>query len=393
MFVKEEGKELATRLLEPRRFIQVVTGPRQVGKTTAVTQALETLNLPSRFLSADAVGSGPDWIRANWEQARQEMRLSQSGEFVLVIDEIQKIANWSEVVKAEWDADTRTRTNVKLVLLGSSRVLVSKGLSESLMGRFEEIRMSHWTYPEMQTAFGMSLPEFIYFGGYPGAASLIRHESRWRAYIQSAIVDAAINRDVLMDSPVGKPALLRRTFELAASYSGEILSLTKMLGELQDAGNTTTLAGYLTLLDDSGLVGGLQKYAHDTARKRASIPKFQVHNSALKSVILPDSFHTVQSNAALWGRYVESAVGAYLVSQAFRQRFEVLYWRDGALEVDFVLRMKGKLLALEVKTSSEAETAGMHVFAEKFAPDRSYLVGPSGMPLEDFFATDIFDML
>ena len=316
----------------------------------------------------------------------------------LVIDEIQKIANWSEVVKKEWDDDTFHDRNIKVLLLGSSRVLLEKGLSESLAGRFEEIRMSHWSYQEMKECFGFSLDQYMFYGGYPGAATLIGDEDRFSQYIQSAIIEATINKDILMDTPISKPALLppiskpallRQTFELGAAYSGELLSLNKMLGSLRDAGNTVTLAGYINLLDESGLLCGLQKFSVDMARRRASIPKLQVYNNALKMVYSPLTFEQAILNRKAWGRIFESGIGAYLVSQAFVHRFEVFYWRERDNEVDFVLRKKGSVVAIEVKSNAEKRTEGLDKFRKLFNPQAAFIVGDGGISAEDFLSMDM----
>lgn len=276
-----------------------------------------------------------------------------------------------------------------MLLLGSSRVLLEKGLSESLAGRFEEIRMSHWSYREMKEGFGLSLDRYLYYGGYPGAVSLIGDEDRFQQYIQSAIIEATINKDILMDTPISKPALLRQTFELGAAYSGELLSLNKMLGSLQDAGNTATLAGYINLLGESGLLCGLQKFSIDTARRKASIPKLQVYNNALKMVYSPLTFEQAILNRKAWGRIFESGIGAYLVSQAFIHRFEVFYWRERNDEVDFILRKKGAVVAIEVKSNAEKRTDGLDKFRQLFNPKVSFIVGDGGIGAEEFLSMDL----
>lgn len=375
---------------EPRKFIQVVIGPRQVGKSTVVKQVLQDLNMPYQLFSADNVpATNSAWVSNCWAAVRSLLANKGFESIILVIDEIQKIANWSEVVKKEWDDDTFHDRNIKVLLLGSSRVLLEKGLSESLGGRFEEIRMSHWSYSEMRDCFGFTLDQYIYYGGYPGSADLIREPDRWEQYIQSAIIEATINKDILMDTPIGKPALLRQTFELGASYSGELLSLTKMLGSLQDAGNTVTLAGYINLLDESGLLCGLQKYSIDAARQRGSIPKFQVYNNALKMVYSTRTFDQAIMDRAEWGRIYESAIGTWLVSQAFVHRFEVFYWRDRSDEVDFVLRKKGAVVAIEVKSNAEKNTKGLTTFKNKFQPNQAFIVGDGGIRAEDFLTMDV----
>lgn len=378
------------RLLEERKFIQVVMGPRQVGKSTVVKQVLKDIDIPYQFYSADNVpATNSAWISDCWSAVRSLKENKGWNDVILVIDEIQKIANWSEVVKKEWDNDTFHDYNIKVLLLGSSRVLLEKGLSESLAGRFEEIRMSHWSYLEMKDCFGLTLDQYIYFGGYPGAATLIDDEERFNHYIQSAIIEATINKDILMDTPISKPALLRQTFELGAAYSGELLSLNKMLGSLQDAGNTVTLTGYINLLKESGLLCGLQKYSIDNARRKASIPKLQVYNNALKTVYSPINFEQAIIDRKTWGRIFESNIGAYLVSQSFIHHFDVFYWRERDFEVDYVLRKNGILIAIEVKSNAEKRTEGLEKFRQLFNPKSAFIIGDGGISAEDFFTMDI----
>jgi len=393
MYTRKEFALLRQRLEEPRHFIQVVLGPRQIGKSTLVKQVLKSLAVPHLFFAADDVPtSQKKWISDCWSQARLMVRGQGLKEMVLVIDEIQKLVGWSETVKKEWDADTFNDVPIKVLLLGSSRVLLERGLADSMAGRYEEIRMSHWSYSEMHDAFGWNLEQYVFYGGYPGSAQLIGDEQRWRDYIFSSIVDATINKDILQDTVITKPALLRQTFELCAAYSGEMVSLTKMLGQLQDAGNTTTLAGYINLLSQSGLVGGLQKYAMDNARKRASIPKYQVYNNALKDIYVDKTFRDAQTDRKLWGRIFESAVGSWLLNEAFRHRWSLFYWRDGVNEVDFVLRRLDKTVAVEVKSNGESDTHGLHVFQEKFHPVQSVIVGDNGLPPQVFLTMDLREL-
>lgn len=390
MYKRSEYKIIKSRLEEQRHFIQVVTGPRQIGKSTVVKQVLKDIDIPFQFFSADNVpATNSYWISDCWSSVRSLLAVKKYESIILAIDEIQKISDWSEVVKKEWDADTFNDRNIKVLLLGSSRVMLEKGLSDSLAGRFEEIRMSHWSYPEIRDCFGLSLDQYVYYGAYPGSISLIDDEDRFEQYIQSAIIDATINKDILMDTPIGKPALLRQTFELGAAYSGHLLSLTKMVGSLQDAGNTSTLAGYLNVLSDSGLLGGIQKFSIDAARRKASIPKFQVYNNALKTVYCPLSFTQSLLDRKSWGNIFESAVGAYIINQSFTKRFEVFYWRERNDEVDFVLRKRGTLVAVEVKSNAEKNTSGLSRFRQMFNPHEAFIVGDGGIKPEDFFSLDL----
>ena len=393
MFIRKQFALLKSRIEEPRRFIQVIVGPRQIGKTTMVKQVLETVKIPFHHVSADNVpATQTSWVSEMWDTARSKMKMGGYAEFLLVIDEIQKIRGWSEVVKKEWDNDYFNNVNLKVVLLGSSRVMLEKGLADSLAGRFEEIRMSHWTFPEMQEAFGMSLEQYIYYGGYPGAAPLINDYDRWSQYIENAIVDATINKDILQNNVVSKPSLLRQTFELGSAYSSQELSLTKLIGQLQDAGNTITISSYLKLLSDAGMLTGLQKFANDAARKRASAPKFQVYNNALRNIYTDLALEQAAIQPKEWGRYFESAIGAHIVSQAFVDRYDVYYWRDGNDEVDYILQKKNKIIAVEVKSNHERHTTGLEKFKDKFHPDNILLVGPEGMSAEDFLSTSPFGL-
>ncbi len=393
MFERSELSTLKNRINEPRRFMQVLIGPRQVGKTTLVRQLSTQLTFPVQYTSADAVGGANSaWIVQQWEAARFQLRSSGASEALLIIDEIQKIDNWAEHVKAQWDLDTFNQTPLKVILLGSARLLIQRGLSESLAGRFELLMLNHWSLREMETAFGMTLDEFVWFGGYPGAAPLIREPDRWRDYILNGLVETTVSKDILMMTRVDKPALLRQLFELGCSYSGQILSYTKLLGQLQDAGNTTTLSHYAQLLDSAGLLSSLEKYAVDKARQRGSIPKWQVQNSALFSIFSPYSFEQVRANPVEWGRWVETAVGVHLSRAAQTNRLKLFYWREGNDEVDFVLQQGHQVVGLEVKSGRRQSAPGMTVFQRKMHPDKVLLVGQSGIPWIDFLRADPFSL-
>lgn len=383
-YIRPQANTLATRLIEPRRFIQVVAGPRQVGKSTLVQQATDTLAQPVRHASADEPAlRSTDWIAQQWEAARLAMAGPDGA--VLVLDEIQKIPAWSETVKRLWDEDTRAKRPLKVVLLGSAPLLIAQGLTESLAGRFETIPVSHWSLAEMRAAFGWSVDEFVFYGAYPGAAPLIGEPERWRRYVADSLIETSISRDVLLLIRVDKPALLRRLFELACRYSGQVLSYTKMLGQLQDAGNTTTLAHYLSLLAAAGMVCGLPKYAGDVARSRGSSPKLQVLNTALMSVMSGMSLDEARADREFWGRLVESAVGAHLANAAMRGENTLHYWREGNREVDFIVLAGQRLTAIEVKSGrAPLAHAGTTAFAEAFQPQRSLLVGGDGIALDDF---------
>lgn len=380
---------LLKRLQEPRRFIQSLIGPRQVGKTTLARQVADELERPSRYVTADlATLQDTSWLQQQWDVARELAK--SEGKALLIVDEIQKIPHWSDMVKLLWDQDTASGIDLSILTLGSSPWLMQKGLTESLAGRFEVIPITHWSFKEMHEIFGWSLERYLYFGGYPGAAPLADEENptRWINYINDSIIETTISRDILLMNQVNKPALLRRLFQLGCNYSGQILSYNKMLGELQDAGNSTTLAHYVDLLAAAGLLTGLQKFANQSVRRKGSSPKFAVYNTALLSAQSGKSFIEAMADRVFLGRLVESAVGAHLLNSIRGTQMELFYWREGDREVDFVLQLGDKLIAIEVKNGQESiHHSGIDSFVKQFKPDRILLVGDQGIPLKTFLST------
>ena len=387
MYRRPLFNSIRKRLEEPRRFIQVLAGPRQTGKTTLIRQVLEDVDAPSHYATADEPAlKDRVWIEQQWETARRWMKGDKpEASAVLVLDEIRKIPGWSETIKRLWDQDSAAGVPLHVVILGSAPLLVKSGLTESLAGRFEIIPVTHWSLSEMAEAFGWSLDQYVYYGGYPGAAPLTGEPDRWARYILDALIETTISRDVLLMQRVDKPALLRQLFEVGCSYCGQVLSFTKMLGQLQDAGNTTTLAHYLDLLKGAGLLEGLRKYAGQRVRQRGSSPKLQVHNNALVTAQSDRSFEQARRQPDYWGRLVESAVGASLVNSIRGTTIEVFYWSSRNREVDFVLAKGGKVVAIEV-TSARRKTGlpGIEAFSEEFDIHKMLLVGGQGIPIEEF---------
>lgn len=405
-FRRSQVETLIERLSEPPERLVAVFGPRQTGKTMAARQALASVRCANRYVAVDdpeaqavpepSVGengevapySGPRdarWLTALWRDSRRRAWRSEGG-FVLVLDEIQKINGWSDAVKGLWDADRAEGCPLHVVVLGSAPLLMQAGLNESLAGRFEPIRFAHWSYLEMSEAFGLDLDRYIYFGGYPGAVSRTHDQRRWSTYVRDGLVEPIIERDVLAMTRVDKPSLLKRLFEVGALYSGQVLSYNKMLGQLQDAGNTTTLTRYLKLLSDAGLLTGLSKYTHRPISAKASTPKLNVLNTALMSVASGYGFQEARSDRSFWGRLVESAVGAHLLNTA-APGTEVRYWRQGHHEVDFVLQRGRQAVAIEVKTGRvRSVPTGPAEFERRFRPHRALVVGTGGEPLPEFLS-------
>lgn len=394
MYKRSQFNELKSRLSETRDKIQTISGPRQVGKSTMIKQVLQETDIPYLSVTADNVPKTDNfWISEMWSSARARMKATKAHEFLLVIDEVHKLDNWSEAIKKEWDEDSKNDINMKVVILGSSRLLLKDGLTESLAGRFELIRMPHWSYNEMHEAFGMELEQFIYFGGYPGGAKYVHDERRWRKYIKDSIIAPAIERDILTTKIIYKPTLMRQLFDLGCLYSGKELSLNKMLGQLQDVGNVTTLANYLNTLGEARLLCGLQKYARDEARKYNSVPKLMVYNTALLTAQTNTTFHKTFTTPNMWGRWVESAVGAHLLNQADEYDYKLYYWRENNDEVDFIVESGEQQIAIEVKSGRRGANNGLKVFSDKFHPQQSFIVGTDGIPVEEFLTWNMENLL
>jgi hypothetical protein len=387
---------LLTRLGERRLFIQAVAGPRQVGKTTLVRQVIAALDLPTHLASADDPGlRDRAWLDAQWEAGRLLTRTPGAAPrpAVLVLDEIQKVRDWSEIVKRLWDEDTVSGLDLRVVTLGSAPLLVREGLSESLAGRYEVIRLAHWTFAEMRDAFGWNLEQFLFFGGYPGGAALVNDVDRWRAYLQDSLIEPTISRDILLLTRVDRPALLRRLFRLGCDYSAQIVSFQKLVGQLQDAGNTTTLAHYLDLLADAGMLVGLQKYAGSRVRQRGSSPKLLALDTGLISAMATGTPTAARAHPETWGRLVESAVGAHLVNTAGRD-VEVTWWRERDREVDFIVSGPGGLVAIEVASGrTKPSLPGLAAFSRLVPAARPLLVGAQGLPLETFLSRSASDLV
>ncbi len=406
---RQQLEVLLGRLREPPRRLILVTGPRQTGKTTLIRQARDRLDRPFHLVPVDepdpetlphlpelpgdatvTAAQEPSrrdvrWLVGVWERARADADRSRKGG-VLALDEIQKIPRWSEAVKGLWDRDRHDRRRLHVILSGSAPLSMQRGLTESLAGRFETIRLAHWSLTEMSEAFGFGLHGYVYFGGYPGAAEYISHQDRWRDYISSALVEPNIERDILAMERVDKPALLKRLFEVGAGHSGQILSYNKMLGQLQDAGNTTTLARYLDLLEKAGLIAGLPMYSGGIRGRRASSPKLNVLNTALMAALSGYTFEEARADRTFWGRLVESAVGAHLWNTA-TGRTSLHYWRDNGYEVDFVLKRGPRTVAFEVKSGQgRAGRSGIAQFQERFNPLKTLVVGGDGVPVEEFLS-------
>lgn len=346
-------------------------------------QALEHVSIPHIYVEVPQHGESADWVRAQWQQGRN-LITSEQKSALLVIDEIQYVTDWSDVVKALWDEDSRGGIDLRVILTGSSATLLKSGLSESLAGRFEIIRSTHWTYRECRDAFGFSLDDFLFFGGYPGAAHLISNVERWQCYIVDAIIEPTINKDVLALEKVRNPALMSRLFYVGAPYSGQEISYRKLLGKLDDQGNTATIAHYLNLLGNAGMLSGLKKYDPKALRERSSSPRLLVHNTALMTATYGRYRDYLLTDPERRGHLIESAVGAYLISLCETNGYALNWWREGDKEVDFVLSYGPDSIGIEVKSGRVKSTGGLTAFTLAFPTARALVVGSSECSVEDF---------
>jgi len=391
-FERSIVEKLNEFLKKPLPVFQVLIGPRQVGKTTAAQQLIEKFKTSSIYATADQIlPPGPEWIEAQWNLAQLKF-IETKKPVLLVLDEVQKVDKWSEVIKRLWDEE-KTKGNIRLLVLGSSALLLQKGLSESLSGRFFLHKMSHWSYGECREAFGWNLNQWIYFGGYPGAAIFIEEESDWKKYVSESLIETVIGKDVLQMQPITKPMLMRHLFGLAATYPAQILSYNKMLGQLQDAGNATTLAHYLKILEGAFLVSGLELFSQGQIKKRGSSPKFVLWNNALVNALSLKSFKQALTTQNWWGRLMENAVGAHLLNNLSASEWSICYWREDSVEVDFVIAHGEKIVAIEVKCGSNFRQSGLALFTKKYPKAKILIIGEAGMSFETFFRTSPNEIL
>jgi uncharacterized protein len=371
----------------PTSVLHVLIGPRQVGKTTIARQIGDSISYPFIYATADSP-LPPDaaWIETQWRRAVAAAS-PDGAPVLLVLDEVQKVRGWSEAVKLLWDARA-AGPEIRLLILGSSALLMQEGLTESLAGRFLLHRCPHWSFPESRDAFGWNLNQWLFFGGYPGGAAFVYDELIWKRYVTDSLIETVLARDVLQMTKIIKPALLRHLFTLAATLPAQVVSYTKMLGQLQDAGNTTTLAHYLRLLESAFLAGGLELFSRGVQRRRGSSPKLILWNNALVNALSTRTLAESLADPVWWGRLVENAVGGYLCNQLNSVEYTLTYWRERNHEVDFVVSRGRDVWALEVKSGRSGKGSGLFRFRNRYSEARALMIGGQGIPLEEFFSRD-----
>jgi predicted AAA+ superfamily ATPase len=392
MYQRPHFKKVIKRIEGPRFFMQVLAGPRQVGKSTLAHQVRKAISLPSHYASTDGADlHNCKWIEQQWEIARQlTKKVPNDLGTLLILDEIQKVPHWSETVKKLWDEDTVNEVNLKVMILGSGTLLLQTGLGESLAGRFEVIPISHWSFGECREAFDWTLDQYVYFGGYPGPVQLIKDEQRWSRYIIDSIIEPSISRDIMLMTRIYKPVLLRAVFELGCHCTGRILSYQTMLGQLQDAGNISTLAHYLELLSEVGLVGRVLKFSTDKIHQKASNPKLQVFNTALTTASGHLSFKKIQQDERAWSHLIKSSVGAHILNSALGTKIDVFYWKEGSNEVDFVIRNDERIVTITIEDDKrKPRFKGVEEFSEVYTSYNNLFVGEGGISVEEFLLTPL----
>lgn len=373
-------KELLTALNGKHNLIQVIVGPRQVGKTTLALQILKQWRGPKLYESADQISTpNAEWIASNWEKIRTKQK-SKKSSALLVLDEVQKVPRWSEVIKKYFDEDRRKKINVKVLLLESAALLMQSGLTESLSGRFELHRLNQWSYKECSEFFKLKLNEYIFFGGYPSALPLRKNKERWARYIRDSLIETVISKDVLLLSPVTKPALLRQTFGLIVNYPAQVVSYQKMLGSLQDAGNTTTIASYLQLLSKAFLIAPIEKWSGTKIKQKGSTPKVIILDNGIINSMSGFRPSNLKGNNPFWGRLVENLVGAQLYFIVNELGGELFYWRERDNEVDYVLKLGKRIIAIEVKSGdARKKPSALSLFKKRYKSAELLIVSSSKM--------------
>ncbi|PIR24996.1 MAG: hypothetical protein COX62_05900 [Deltaproteobacteria bacterium CG_4_10_14_0_2_um_filter_43_8] len=355
-------KTLHERLLEKKPKIQVILGPRQVGKTTGLLQCLKKLKQPQHYISADDVlSASSSWILEQWQAAQ-----SKGTNTILAIDEIQKIPQWSETIKKLWDEQTHQKKNsLKIILMGSSSLQMQKGLTESLTGRFELIHVPHWNYYESNQIHKMNLQDYLKYGGYPGSYDYLKNKERWKTFLKDSIIETVIGKDILMFSQVRSPALFRQAFEILCFYPAREISYNKLLGQLQEKGNVELVKHYIELYAGAYLIKTLEKYSNKAVLRKGSSPKILPLCPALVQFARPEESEQT-------GRLFELAVGL----ECKRFPGKLFYWRQGNNEVDYIYQEEGKLFAIEVKSGRKKTHSGLDAFAKQFKKVHPLIITP-----------------
>ena len=354
--------KLEHNLAHSPQFLQVLLGSRQVGKTTSILHFLEhEYSTPYLYVSADAILSANlSWVIENWQNARAKGA-------TIVIDEIQKVHNWAETIKALWDDEKRRPNPIACILLGSSSLDIQKGLTESLTGRFQLTRAHHWNFSESKAAYEISFDEFLHFGGYPASYAFVKSPQDWSNYVQTSIVSTVIEKDILSNHTVKSPALFKQAFEILIAYPAQEISYTKILGQLQDKGNTDLIKHYIALFEGAYLLRALEKFSQKPLVKKSSSPKILPLCSAFYYLTLQSSYEPEER-----GRAFELLVGC----QLDRTGLELYYWREGNFEVDFVLKRGKEIWGIEVKSGKKRSPRGLEKFKGSFPQAKTVIISP-----------------
>ncbi|MGZ3743149.1 MAG: ATP-binding protein [Pseudobdellovibrionaceae bacterium] len=352
---------LRDNIITNNGLIQVLLGPRQVGKTTSILKLIEDYFVDqAHYTSADKVfNADAHWIKEQWAIALVEKKL-------LVIDEIQKCYNWAEVIKSLYDETKRKKLRVRCVLLGSSSLEIQKGLTESLTGRFQLNQAYHWNFMESKEAYGLSFQEYLKFGGYPGSYQFIKDRA-WVDYVKNSIIGTVIEKDILQFQTVKNPSLFRQAFDILMAYPAQEISYTKLLGQLQEKGNVELIKNYIAMYEGAFLVKALEKFSAKVIKTKSSSPKILPLAPCLYYLTVRDEYENDEK-----GRVFELVVGAQLV----RTGEEIFYWREGQSEVDYILKVGRKVFAVEVKSGRKKSSKGIEAFVKQYPKSYPVYITP-----------------
>jgi hypothetical protein len=371
--------QLAGRLAEPAPgYIQVLVGPRQVGKTTLLLEIASRWRGQAVYVAADAAeASLPGWWEEQW---RTVERLAKDKPAVILFDEIQYLSNWNRILKAKHDQIRRRRVPVHVVVSGSSSLRIGAGTKETMAGRFERLQLLHWPARELAKRFHLNpaeaVEQIIRYGSYPGAIPLLKDFPRWRAYIRDSIIEPATGRDILATEPIRRPALLRQLFAVSVAHPAQIVSLQKICGQLTDQGALQTVAHYLHVLEEAFLVTAVHKYSERALRRRSSPPKLVVLNQAFLSAAAGEASPTPERQPEQWGRWIENAC----IAHAFNSGQGVYYWRAEPLEVDLITDGSWGRWAIEIKTGNYGvqHLTGLLEFCRRYPEYRPFVLCDPG---------------
>lgn len=386
---KEIYQSVVSALANNNSKILIVEGPRQAGKTTMVQRALNELGLKATYANADnEYTDNRLFIHNAWEKKRRSAN-SQ----LIVLDNIQHIRNWSTLLQAEYEADMAIGKQPRVVLIAASCAPFYRDMETDFMQQNSTIlRLSLWTWADMRDAFGWSLDQYIFFGGYPGLGEIVAKGRPWRNYVRSKLIEPALTNDILIDVRLYKPHVLLQILEEGISYQGEVRSLNGILENTDGAGNTIILSTYLEFLHNAHILYAIRKYSEMMDRRRASIPKMQVHGNAIAAYYKNWRFPKTLQQDKKRHEILLSAVGAHLLNRSFLEGYKITCFWDRYSSIDFIISdSRGRDILINL-CRPKADNA-LAYFTRHYGSFRTILVGDGGqMSVEEILDCTIADL-